>query len=244
LPIVPDAADHCGSQWLVTNVDPLYKWLKCSTPEIAGVSGTGVHAAYLAAHITSGPVYLVGNDIAAGHCQGYPWKDAESASENILCVDGLYRPVQPMYIRMWRELSWLANSHLVIQTSPTGADIPGAINAPLPAPGKPWHIPSLSVDPAISATVESRYRELPRICAEAERRLKVSASCMQDVSAATLAGEHAPVWQILFGSLYLSMSCLRRTQGWSEPAVSCYTAKAMLNALDGLSCAIQEIERA
>ena len=228
LPCVPVAPDRCKTAYLVGNCDPLMHWLGFGRQDISSPSNSGSLAAWVAATVATGYVYLVGYDMTMGHYDGFRFPE-ENPNGTIMCADGVERPSCPVYRMAQNELSAIAGDKVVIQTNPKGGVVRGrfgrqdSLKRSDPAG---FMVASLKASPADQFT--SQIRRLPDIFETAEYRCNIARN-IADLNVDTIFGEDRHLGGSMFRTAYISASILRRTLKLSDDDARDMLRESLLN---------------
>jgi hypothetical protein len=211
MPIIPGEPDLFSRHFLLTGPSPLYEWAGLWRDGFPGGSTTGTLAAVVAASLTTGPIYLVGMDMAGTHCVGFRHAE-ETLHHQILCVDGETRPTALIWLRNRGEYARVAEIRRVIQTSPFGAVIPGAVTGTLPDPA--------SMSPFTFTFSGTGIQRREQVLVDRAKSLRNAwdgiitridaAQTMADIHVHSLCEEHATILAELFHSIYGQLSVVKR----------------------------------
>ncbi len=257
---VADKFDH---HHFVGNMDALYDW--CSLPSDRRIyfgSSTGTMSVSLAARMTSGPIYLVGHDLATS-AQGSHWSPATSIREQAdgLTIEGNNGEMLPTH-SLWKRFAFIigeiARSHSnvvnVNMADGTGAKILNTQGGLLPdATG----LPTLSIDwgDPNEARLKHWKKYAHRIAADARRACRtVEAAKFRTVDAGgqrrfvstdmslIVPGPNGMVFSYLLVSIYASLSYMTRMRILTPDVAHSWAKSAIVNVLHGSRNLFKEIE--
>lgn len=247
----------------VANMDRLYDW--CALPSDHRIyfgSSTGTMSVSLAARMTSGPIYLVGHDLAWSD-QGSHWSPATSIREQAdgLTIEGNNGEMLPTH-SLWKRFAFIiaeiARAHGNV-VNVNASDLIGAkiLNT------KAGHLPDAAGLPTLSIDWgdpnESRLRHwkkyASRIARDARRACRVVENAkFQTVEAGSqkrfvstdlsliVPGPNGMVFSYLLVSIYASLSYMTRMRILTPEVAHAWAKSAIVNVLHGSRNLFSEIE--
>jgi hypothetical protein len=211
LAVVPNEHRRCTHKYSVTSCGLYTNWLPSAGKHVSQGTMSGTLAAGVSLALTSGPVYLIGHDLARGHYAGYAYTENESSHE-VEGVDGERRPTDFFMNRSARELGNMSLGRLV-QCAPAGAVLANSSTGVLPQPrnrAKTIRYPT-RVDPWRVDRFAETLRLLPQEWRAGMLRL-AKAECAADISIPALwpDARNRDAFKLLLRPVYLALSIEKR----------------------------------
>lgn len=211
LTVAPDEHTRCKSKMCVVSKGFYDRWMPTSGQFVSQGTMSGTLAAGVSLAMTTGPVYMIGHDLAFGHYTGYAYPE-NAATHSVECVDGVRRETDFYMYRAARELGGMGDGRL-IQCAPTGAVISGCKSGSLdslPAAIKSIRRPSI-VAPWRPADFAKKLKRMPSEWRSGMLRA-ASAKTESEIGIHALwpDAENRDAFQLLLRPVYLALSIEKR----------------------------------
>lgn len=256
-------ADRFSHHSYVANMDALYNW--CTLPNDCRLyfgSSTGTMAVSVAAWMTSGPVYLVGHDMAMSS-GGSHWGPSTSIREGAdgLTIEGNNGEMLPTH-NLWKRFAFIideiarsqGNVYNVNAVDGIGAKLPNCKAGALPDPATlddlviDWGEPNeerLKLWKKHASRIARDARRACREIAAAKFNVRVIDGQRKHVNldmSTLVPGANGYVFCYLLIATYASMSYMTRMKITRDDVAHAWAKEAIVNVLHGFRHIFEEIE--